>query len=138
MKITANLKDVELTDAVVMDEAAKAGIKLVSSKDFPTKGKAWKHYLAENEMTLEQFKRILYEKKMSDSYASMTHDRGVGKVIDEVTEEIQVAETLATGGRAGYALGSPEPQGEEVEPDTDDLNELTSWWKSEVENSFNS
>jgi len=138
MKITANLKDVELTDAVVMDEAAKAGIKLVSSKDFPTKGKAWKHYLAENEMTLEQFKRILYEKKMSDSYASMTHDRGVGKVIDEVTEEIKVAETMSTGGRAGYALGSPEPQGEEVEPDTDDLNELTSWWKSEVENSFNS
>jgi len=136
MKITDNLKDVELTDAVVMDEAAKAGIKLVSSKDFPTKGKAWKHYLAENEMTLEQFKRILYEKKMSDSYASLTHERGVNP--DKVTEDIQVAETMATGGRAGYALGSPEPQGEEVEPDTDDLNELTSWWKSEVENSFNS
>ena len=138
MKITANLKDVELTDAVVMDEAAKAGIKLVSSKDFPAKGKAWKHYIAENEMTLEQFKRILYEKKMSDSYASMTHGRGVGKVIDQVTEEIKVAEKMSTGGRAGYALGSPEPQGEVLEPDTDDLNELTSWWKSEVENSFNS
>jgi len=36
---------------------------------------------------------------------------------------------MATGGRAGYASGT--------EPD-DDLSELTSWWKSEVDNSFNS
>ena len=134
LKITTNLKDVELTDDVVTDEAAKVGIKIVYK---PADGsKAWQSHLSDTEMTLAQFKKLLHEKKMSDTYASLTHVRGVKP--DKVTEEIQIAETMATGGRAGYALGSPEPQGEEMDPATDDLNELTSWWKSEVDNSFNS
>ena len=140
MKITTDLRGVELTDTVVMDEAAKAGIKIVSVADFPPEQKkAWQNYLAENEMTLAQFKKLLQGKKTKDFMALQTHSR-LGKtdnVIDKVTEEIKVAE-MATGGRAGYALGSPKYQGEVVEPDTDDLNELTSWWIAEVENSFNS
>ena len=130
MKITTDLRGVELTDTVVMDEAAKAGIKIVSVADFPPEQKkAWQNYLAENEMTLAQFKKLLQGKKTKDFMALQTHSR-LGKtdnVIDKVTEEIKVAE-MATGGRAGYASGT--------EPD--DLSELTSWWKSEVDNSFNS
>ena len=130
MKITPDLRGVELTDTVVMDEAAKAGIKIVSVADFPPEQKkAWQNYLAENEMTLAQFKKLLQGKKTKDFMALQTHSR-LGKtdnVIDKVTEEIKVAE-MATGGRAGYASGT--------EPD--DLSELTSWWKSEVDNSFNS
>ena len=133
MKIVTNLKDVDITDkSVIYDEAAKVGIKIVEN----TEGsKQFIKNLADNEMTIFQFKEILKKKKMSDTYGHIaTGKRGETSVI----EDIQVAETMATGGRAGYALGSPEPQGEVLEPDTDDLNELTSWWKSEVENSFNS
>ena len=77
---------------------------------------------------------ILQQKKMTDtaSYSSTKHSRLGGKpnkVIDTVTEEIKLTEKMAGGGRAGYASGT--------EPD-DDLSELTSWWKSEVDNSFNS
>ena len=86
-------------------------------------------------MTVFQFKEILKKKKMSDTYGHIQAKKRGDTVI---TEDIQVTEKMASGGRAGYALGSPEPQGEVLEPDTDDLNELTSWWKSEVENSFNS
>ena len=130
MKITTNLKDVELTDAVVNDEAAKVGIKIVYK---PADGsKAWQSHLGENEMTLPQFREILRKKKFSDFVASRNTDKL------EVTEDIQLTEKMAIGGRAGYALGTPKNQGAIVEPETDDLNELTSWWKSEVENSFNS
>ena len=40
---------------------------------------------------------------------------------------------MAGGGRAGYAEGTLEP-----DLDADELNELTAWWKSEVNNSFDS
>ena len=55
-------------------------------------------------------------------------------------------EELAAGGRAGYAMGSPEFQGEvvteeleEIQPDTsvDELADLQTWWKSEIEKDFN-
>ena len=134
MKITTNLKGVELTDTVVMDEAAKVGIKIVSK---PADGsKNWKNYIGENEMTIFDFKEILKKKKMTDSYAHLTDKKRSGMTVSN--EEIKLTETMATGGRAGYALGSPEYQGEVAEPDTDDYNELTSWWKSEVDKSFNS
>jgi len=133
MKITTNLQDVELTDAVVTDEAQKIGIKIVYK---PVDGSPnWKNYIGKDEMTLIDFKKILEAKKHGDTYA---HLQGKSKRGAVVTEDIQIAETMATGGRAGYALGSPKYQGEVVEPDTDDLTELTSWWKSEVDNSFNS
>ena len=134
MKITTNLKDVDINDkSVIYDEAAKIGIKIVEN---PGGSKVWLKNLAENEMSLPAFKKILEKKKMSDTYAHVKPGKR-GKVFEE-TENIQVTEKMASGGRAGYALGSPEYQGEVVEPDTDDLNELTSWWKSEVDNSFNS
>jgi len=62
---------------------------------------------------------------------------------------VKVAEApkkLAAGGRAGYAMGSPEFQGEvvteeleEIQPDTsvDELADLQTWWKSEIEKDFN-
>ena len=87
-------------------------------------------------MSLIDFKEILKKKKLSDSYAHL--QSGKKQRGDVLTEEIQVSEAMASGGRAGYALGSPEFQGEELDPATDDLNELTSWWKSEVNKSFDS
>jgi len=126
MKITSNLKDVDITDkSVVYDEAQKVGIKIVEN----TEGsKQFIKNLADNEMTLFTFTEILKKKKMSDTYGHISSSKvNRGNVIDKVTEEIKVAE-MATGGRAGYASGT--------EPD--DFNELTSWWKSEVDNSFNS
>ena len=56
----------------------------------------------------------------------------------EEIETTDVAENLAGGGRAGYALGNVVNQGEELDADADELNELASWWKSEVNKSFNS
>ena len=62
---------------------------------------------------------------------------------------VKVAEApkkLAAGGRAGYAMGSPEFQGEvvteeleEIQPDSsvDELADLQTWWKSEIEKDFN-
>ena len=133
MKIVTNLKDVELTDDVVTDEAQKIGIKIVYK---PVDGSPnWKNYIGKDEMTLIDFKKILEAKKHGDTYA---HLQGKSKRDAVVTEDIQIAETMATGGRAGYALGTPKNQGAIVEPDTDDYNELTSWWKSEVDKSFNS
>ena len=69
---------------------------------------------------------------MSDTYAQVKPNRFNRNI--NVTEDIKVAETMATGGRAGYYPGGS------VEPDldADELNELTSWWKSEVNNSFDS
>ena len=139
MKITTDLRGVELTDTVVMDEAAKAGIKIVSVADFPPEQKkSWQSHLAENEMTLTQFKKLLQAKKTSDFTELQTHSRIDNKNVIEEIETTDVAETLAGGGRAGYALGNVVNQGEELDPDTDELNELTSWWKSEVNKSLNS
>ena len=124
LKITTNFKDVELTDAVVNDEAAKIGIKIVSKP--PDGSTNWKRNLADNEMSLIDFKEILKKKKLSDSYAHLQSGKTMGGNT-LVKEDIQVTETMARGGRAGYALGSPEFQGEELDPATDDLNELTAW-----------
>ena len=72
----------------------------------------------------------------------------------EKTLSVNVAQKLATGGRVGYALGSPRNQGEviteefeeistampDVEKDdgADEMEELQSWWKSQIESDFNS
>ena len=136
-KITTNLQGVELTDAVVYDEAAKAGIKIVENIEG---SKTFVKNLAENEMLFDRFKKLLQAKKIKDAIAksSTEHSRlNKNNIIEEVTEQTDVAE-LASGGRAGYALGNVVNQGEELDPATDDLNELTSWWKSEVNKSFNS
>ena len=129
LKITTNLKDVDINDkSVIFDEAAKVGIKIVE----PDGSKTWVMNLAENEMSLPAFKKILQEKKMADSYAHIK-PRKRGSTFEE-TEEIKLTEKMAAGGRAGYYPGGS------VEPDldADELNELTSWWKSEVTNSFDS
>jgi len=130
MKIVTNLKDVDINDkSVIYDEAAKIGIKIVEN----TGGsKTWAKNLAENEMTLPAFKKILFSKKVADSYAHIKPSKR-GTTFKE-TEEIKLTEKLATGGRAGYYSGG------NIEPDldADELNELTSWWKSEVNNSFDS
>jgi len=135
-KILTNLKGVELTDVVVNDEAQKVGIKIVEKPEGA--GKNWKVALADNEMTLIDFKEILKTKKFSDSTEHLRSNKSNrGNIIEEITEQTEVAE-LAAGGRAGYALGNVVNQGEELDPATDELNELTSWWKSEVNKSFNS
>jgi len=128
MKITSNLKDVDITDkSVIYDEAAKIGIKIVEN---PGGSKTWLKDLADNEMSIFAFTEILKKKKMSDTYGHVSSSKAKrGDVFDQVTEEIKLTEKMAGGGRAGYASGT--------EPD-DDLSELTSWWKSEVDNSFNS
>mgnify|MGYP003658513280 CR=1 FL=1 len=128
MKITSNLKDVDITDkSVIYDEAAKIGIKIVEN---PGGSKTWLKDLADNEMSIFAFTEILKKKKMSDTYGHISSSKAKrGDVFDQVTEEIKLTEKMAGGGRAGYASGT--------EPD-DDLSELTSWWKSEVDNSFNS
>ena len=127
MKITSNLKDVDITDkSVIYDEAAKIGIKIVEN---PGGSKTWLKDLADNEMSIFAFTEILKKKKMSDTYGHVSSSKAKrGDVFDQVTEEIKLTEKMAGGGRAGYASGT--------EPD--DLSELTSWWKSEVDNSFNS
>jgi len=129
LQITTNLKDVDINDkSVIYDEAAKIGIKIVEN---PGGSKVWLQNLAENEMSLPAFKKLLQQKKMSDTFAHIKPSRR-GQRFEE-TEEIKVTEKMATGGRAGYAAGSIEP-----DPDADELNELTSWWKSEVNKSFDS
>ena len=129
MKIVTNLKDVDINDkSVVYDEAAKIGIKIVEN---PGGSKVWLQNLAENEMSLPAFKKILEKKKMADTYAHVKPGKR-GNVFEE-TENIQVTEQMASGGRAGYATGSIEP-----DSDVDEMNELASWWKSEVNKSFDS
>ena len=128
LKITTNLKGVDITDeSVIFDEAAKIGLKIVS----PDGTKTWAQNLAENEISLPAFKKLLAQKKMADTYAGIKK-KPRGQLLQQ-TEDIRVTEKKAIGGRAGYAGGSIEP-----DPDADEMNELTSWWKSEVANSFNS
>ena len=87
-------------------------------------------------MTLVEFKKILEAKKHADTYEHLRTNKKKRNVLEEVTTE--VASNMATGGRAGYALGNVVNQGEELDADADELNELASWWKSEVNKSFNS
>ena len=136
-KILTNLKDVDLTDVVVNEEALKVGIKIVDKPE--GSGPNWKINLADNEMSLVDFKAILKTKKFSDQTQHLRTNKKKKNTFDfEEIETTDVAENLAAGGRAGYALGNVVNQGEELDPATDDLNELTSWWKSEVNKSFNS
>jgi len=122
LKITTNLKDVDINDqSVIYDEAAKIGIKIVEN---PGGSKVWLKNLAENEMSLPAFKKILEKKKMSDTYAGIKKKKPRGQLFQE-TEDIQVTEKMATGGRVGYA------DGDLVE---DPLDELKLWWKESIEN----
>jgi hypothetical protein len=134
-KILTNLKDVDLTDVVVNEEAVKVGIKIVEKPE--GSGPNWKVNLADNEMSLVDFKEILKRKKFSDQTQHLRTKKKRGDVFEEI-ETTDVAENLAGGGRAGYALGNVVNQGEELDADADELNELASWWKSEVNKSFNS
>jgi len=134
-KILTNLKGVELTDVVVNEEAIKVGIKIVEKPE--GSGPNWKVNLADNEMSLVDFKEILKRKKFSDQTQHLRTKKKRGDVFEEI-ETTDVAENLAGGGRAGYALGNVVNQGEELDADADELNELASWWKSEVNKSFNS
>ena len=122
--ITTDLSDVEITDGVVMDEAAKAGIKLVTMADFPPiQKKSWQSHLAENEMTLAQFKKLLQAKQTKDRTARQTHSRLGNR---KITEDITVAKK-ATGGRVGYATG--DLVGDPIEG-------LKLWWDQTVKESI--
>jgi len=134
-KILTNLKGTELTDVVVNEEAVKVGIKIVDKPQGA--GPNWKVNLADNEMSFVDFKEILKRKKFSDETKHLRTNKKRRNVLEEVTQT-EVAENMASGGRAGYALGNVINQGEELDTDADELNELASWWKSEVNKSFNS
>mgnify|MGYP003660067186 CR=1 FL=1 len=129
MKITSNLKGVELTDDVVFDEAAKIGIKIVS----PDGTKTWSKNLAENEMSFPAFKKILEKKKLGDTYAHVKGKtfRNKGNNVFDETEKIQLTEDIT---KKFYDTGGIV----EPDPDVDEMNELASWWKSEVNKSFDS
>ena len=118
IKITTNLKDVDINDReFIFSEAEKVGITLIE----PDGTKTWSQNLAENEMTLPGFKKLLEEKKMSDTYANL------GKKRDnfETTEEIKVTEKMATGGVAGEDASVSE------------LNELNNWWRNQLATNWN-
>ena len=116
LKITTNLKEVDINDPqVIYAEAEKLGIKLIE----PDGGKTWAMNLAENEMTLPSFKKLLEEKKMSDTYAEVKPNR-FGKNRATVIEDIKVAEKMAMGGVAGEDAAVTE------------LDELNNWWKNQL------
>ena len=120
-KITTDLSNVEITDGVVMDEAAKAGIKLVTSADFPAhQKKTWQNYLDKDEMTFRQFKQMLQAKQTKDRTARQTHSRLGNR---KITEDITVVKK-AEGGRIGYDDGGL----------IDPTEELKLWWKESIEN----
>ena len=114
IKITTNLKEVDINDPqVIYAEAEKIGIKLVE----PDGGKTWAMNLAENEMTLPSFKKLLEEKKMSDTYAQVKPNR-FGKR-KQIKDNIQIAE-MSMGGVAGEDAAVTE------------LDELNNWWKNQL------
>ena len=116
LKITTNLKEVDINDPqVIFAEAEKLGIKLVE----PDGSKTWTFNLAENEMTLPAFKKLLEEKKMADTYAEVKPNR-FGKNRATVIEDIKVAEKMAMGGVAGEDAAVTE------------LDELNNWWKNQL------
>ena len=90
-------------------------------------------------MTLQQFKDLLQAKKISDirETQKISARFGNNKIIESETTKVV---SKADGGRVNYALGSPEPQGEitDIDSDIDELNELQSWWKTQVDQDFNS
>jgi len=114
LKITTNLKEVDINDPqVIYAEAEKLGIKLVE----PDGSKTWTFNLAENEMTLPSFKKLLEEKKMSDTYAQVKPNR-FGKR-KQIKDNIQIAE-MSMGGVAGEDAAVTE------------LDELNNWWKNQL------
>ena len=114
LKITTNLKDVDINDPqVIYAEAEKLNIKIVE----PDGGKTWAMNLAENEMTLPSFKKLLEEKKMSDTYAGVKPNRL--RKIDQI-EDIKITEKMAMGGVAGEDAAVTE------------LDELNNWWKNQL------
>ena len=115
LKITTNLKDVDINDPqVIFAEAEKLGIKIVE----PDGSKTWTFNLAENEMTLPSFKKLLEEKKMADTYAQVKPNR-LGRRVNNI-EDIKVAEKMAMGGVAGEDAAVTE------------LDELNNWWKNQL------
>ena len=115
LKITTNLKNVDINDPqVIFAEAEKLGIKLIE----PDGGKTWSFNLAENEMTLPSFKKLLEEKKMSDTYAQIKPNR-LGRRINKI-EDIKIADKMAMGGVAGEDAAVTE------------LDELNNWWKNQL------
>ena len=115
IKITTNLKEVDINDPqVIYAEAEKLNIKIVE----PDGGKTWAMNLAENEMTLPSFKKLLEEKKMSDTYAQIKPNR-LGKRINTI-EDIKIADKMAMGGVAGEDAAVTE------------LDELNNWWKNQL------
>ena len=115
LKITTNLKDVDINDPqIIFAEAEKLGIKIVE----PDGSKTWTFNLAENEMTLPSFKKLLEEKKMADTYAQVKPNR-LGRRVNNI-EDIKVAEKMAMGGVAGEDAAVTE------------LDELNNWWKNQL------
>ena len=115
LKITTNLKDIDINDPqVIFAEAEKLGIKLVE----PDGSKSWAFNLAENEMTLPSFKKLLEEKKMADTYAQIKPNR-LGRRVNNI-EDIKVVEKRAMGGVAGEDAAVTE------------LDELNNWWKNQL------
>ena len=114
LKITTNLKDVDINDPqVIYAEAEKLGIKLVE----PDGSKNWTFNLAENEMTLPSFKKLLEEKKMADTYAQIKPNRFNKR--KKIKDDIQIAE-MSMGGVAGEDAAVTE------------LDELNNWWKNQL------
>lgn len=115
IKITTNLKEVDINDPqVIYAEAEKVGVRLVE----PDGGKTWSMNLAEDQMTLPSFKKLLEEKKMADTYANIKPNRFNKKI--NVIEDIKVTEKLAMGGVAGEDAAITE------------LDELNNWWKNQL------
>ena len=118
LTIKTNLKDVDINDkSIIYDEAQKIGIKIVENIGG---SKMFIQNLAENEMTLPAFKKLLSEKKMKDLYSQVSPRSDMRR--GDIKEEIKVTEKMASGGRAGYAEG--------IGP----LEDLQKWWKEQAFN----
>ena len=129
LTIKTNLKDVDINDkSIIYDEAQKIGIKIVENIGG---SKMFIQNLAENEMTLPAFKKLLSEKKMKDLYSQVSPRSDMRR--GDIKEEIKVTEKMAAGGITGYETEMINP-----DPDADEMNELISWWKSEVNKGFDS
>ena len=129
LTIKTNLKDVDINDkSIIYDEAQKIGIKIVENIGG---SKMFIQNLAENEMTLPAFKKLLSEKKMKDLYSQVSPRSDMRR--GNIKEEIKVTQKMAAGGITGYETEMINP-----DPDADEMNELISWWKSEVNKGFDS
>ena len=131
-------------------------IKLMLKKENAKSQKDQKSKTAKDDRLKSDALKYFAQKRGDKTYyelimeGSLTMPSRFEPFIDEYTETIEVAqlpvENKAAGGRVGYAMGSPEFQGEvvteeleEIQPDTsvDELADLQTWWKSEIEKDFN-